>query len=189
MKRESNGRYILRLSLTLLIITSVMAALLAGVNAVTGPVIAARTAEKTRQAIAEVLPGVTGYSQIDFTDETGLVTRVYRESLSSGGYRYAVEVTPAGFGGTVTMLVGVGTDGSVLGVRIIDHSETVGLGAVAAADSAAGRAFRESFLGLTGTVAVTRDGSTVDALTGATVTSRAVCEGVSAALACVAGLS
>ena len=60
MKRESNVRYILRLSLTLLVITSVMAALLAGVTAVTAPIIAAQTAEKTRQAIAEVLPGVTG---------------------------------------------------------------------------------------------------------------------------------
>ena len=189
MKRESNVRYILRLSLTLLVITSVMAALLAGVNAVTAPIIAAQTAEKTRQAIAEVLPGVTGYSQIDFTDDTGLVTRVYRETLSSGGNRYAVEVAPAGFGGSITMMVGVDTDGSVLGVRVIDHSETAGLGAVAAADSAAGQAFRDGFLGQTGSVTVTKDGGTVDALTGATITSRAVCQGVNAALTCAAGLS
>ena len=61
-------------------------------------------------------------------------------------------------------------------------------GANAAADNAAGRSFREQFLGATGTLSVTKDGGAIDALTGATMTSRAVTQGVNAALACAEAL-
>ena len=97
-------------------------------------------------------------------------------------------MAPAGFNGTVTMMVGVDNDGKVTGISIISHTETAGLGATAAADTDAGRAFRDQFIGMSGTVSVTKDGGEVDALTGATITSRAVCKGVNAALACAANL-
>ena len=97
-------------------------------------------------------------------------------------------MTPAGFNGTVTMMVGVDNDGKVTGISIISHTETAGLGATADANTDAGRAFRDQFIGMSGTVSVTKDGGEVDALTGATITSRAVCTGVSAALACAANL-
>ena len=87
------------------------------------------------------------------------------------------------------MMVGVGNDGKVLGISIISHTETAGLGAVAAADTPAGQTFRSYFEGASGSVAVTKDGGTVEAITGATITSRAVCDGVNAALAAVASLS
>ena len=57
MKTESNVMYILRLAATLLIITSLVAAALAGVNGITSPIIAQKTAEKTQLAIQAVLPG------------------------------------------------------------------------------------------------------------------------------------
>lgn len=179
---KSTPLYIARLALTLLIITSVVAAALAGVNAVTAPVIAAITAEKTQAAIEAVLPG-GGEKVENFTDETGLVTTVY---ASQSGY--AIEVTPAGFDGTITMMVGVSKDGSVLGIDVISHTETAGLGAVAAAKNSAGESFRNQFAGLSGDLAVTKDGGAIDAITGATITSRAVTEGVNAALACAASL-
>lgn len=75
------------------------------------------------------------------------------------------------------MMVGVDNDGKVTGISIISHTETAGLGATAAADTDAGRAFRDQFIGMSGTVSVTKDGGEVDALTGATITSRAVCTG------------
>jgi electron transport complex protein RnfG len=86
------------------------------------------------------------------------------------------------------MAVGVDGAGQVTGVQIISHTETSGLGANAAANSAAGQSFRDQFLGATGQLAVTQDGGTIDALTGATMTSRAVTQGVNAALACAAAL-
>lgn len=182
MKKEATGLYILRLALTLLVITSVVAAALAGVNAITEPRIAEATAAKTQAAIETVLPG-GGEPVEDFTDETGLVSHVYASDTG-----YAVEVTPSGFGDTITMMVGIDREGNVLGISIISHAETASLGAVAAASTSAGIEFREQFTGASGSVAVTKDGGTIDAITGATITSRAVCTGVNAALACVAGL-
>lgn len=174
---------VLRLALTLLLITSVTAAALAGVNALTGPMIAQRTQEQTQAAIQAVLPGGSDREITDFTDETGLVQRIY-----AGKQGYAFEVTPKGFDSAVTMMVGIDTQGAVLGIDIISHTETAGLGAVAAADTPVGKAFRQQFAGAGESVMVTKDGGSVDVLTGATVTSRAICTGVNAALACAAGL-
>ena len=183
MKTESMVQFVLRLALTLLIITSVVAVCLAGVNAITAPAIDALNAQKTQEAIEAVLPGGYDSEITDYTDETGLVSKVY-----AGANGYAFEVTPGGFDNTITMMVGVGTDGSVLGISIVSHTETAGLGAVAAASTSAGEAFRGQFVGTSGSVAVTKDGGSLDAITGATITSRAVCTGVNAALACAANL-
>ena len=183
MKTENNVLYVLRLALTLLAITAVVAAALAGVNSITKPVIDRLTAEKTQQAIQAVLPGGYDSEITDYTDDTGLVSKVY-----AGGAGYAFEVTPGGFDNTITMMVGVDTEGKVLGISIISHTETAGLGAVAAAATPAGESFRNQFVGQSGSVSVTKDGGSMDAITGATITSRAICDGVNAALACAATL-
>ena len=181
MKTESTAKYVLRLAGTLLLITSVVAALLAGVNSITAPKIAELSAQKTQEAIEAVLPG--GGEEVAFTDDTGLVTTVYQ-----GEAGYAVKVAPVGFDSAITMMVGVDTEGNVLGISVIDQSETAGLVAVCAASTSAGEAFRGQFVGMSGEVTVSKDGGQVDAITGATITSRAVCKGVSAALACVANM-
>jgi electron transport complex protein RnfG len=180
MKRSSNTAFILRLSLTLLLICAVVAAALAAVNSYTAPIIAKQKEEKTRQAIEAVLPG--GGEEVEFTDETGMVTALYASDTG-----WAVQVTTNGFGGAVNMMVGIDKAGHVTGISIISHTETPSLGAVAAEDNAAGEAFRSQFAGLSGTLAVTKDGGTVDAISGATITSRAVVDGVNAALMCIAG--
>jgi len=181
MRTESTVKYILRISVTLLLITGIMAAALAGVNAITAPIIAEIQAEKTQKAVSAVLPG--GGEPIAFTDDTGLVTTVYASETG-----YAVEVTPIGFDNTITMMVGVDTEGKVLGISIISHTETAGLGAVAAATTSAGEAFRGQFVGMGADIAVSKDGGEVDALTGATITSRAICQGINAAVQCVGKL-
>ena len=183
MKTQNTALYVLRLALTLFAITAVVAAALAGVNSLTAPVIEALNAEKTEQAIETVLPG--GFEEVltDFDDQGGLVSKVYK-----GAAGYALEVLPSGFDNTITMMVGVDFEGKVLGISVVSHSETAGLGAVSAADTAAGRAFRGQFVGAGGSLAVSKDGGAIEAITGATITSRAVCAGVNAALACVAGL-
>ena len=181
MKTESSAAYIARLAITLLLITAVVAVILAGVNSVTAPRIADLNARKTQEAVEAVLPG--GGVEVAFTDSTGLVATVYQ-----GDAGYAVKVNPSGFNGTVSMMVGVDNSGSVLGISIISQTETAGLGAVSAADTSAGEAFRGQFAGMSGSVSVSKDGGQVDAITGATITSRAVCTGVNAALACVANM-
>ena len=183
MKKENTVLYVARLALTLLIIAAVMAAALAGINSITAPAIAKLNAEKTQQAIEAVLPG--GYDEeiTDYADATGLVSKVYK-----GANGYALEVKPAGFDNTITMMVGVDFEGKVLGISVVSHTETAGLGAVAAAKTSAGENFRGQFVGQSGSVTVSKDGGQIDALTGATITSRAVCAGVNAALAAVAAM-
>ena len=181
MKTESTVKFVLRLALTLLAITSVVAVALAGVNMITAPAIAELNAKNTQAAIETVLPGggeeVTDFPAVD------LVSKVYASETG-----YAVQVTPSGFDNTITMMVGVDKAGNVLGIDVISHTETAGLGAVADAGTPAGIAFREQFIGASGSVSVTKDGGQMDAITGATITSRAICVGVNAALDCVAGL-
>ena len=178
MKQNENiVMYVLRLAGTLLLICAVTAGLLAGVNAVTEPIIAELNAAKTQEAISAVLPGGFDSEITDFTDATGIVSKIYQ-----GANGYAVEVGPGGFDNTITMMVGIDNEGKVLGISVVSHTETAGLGAVAAAGTPAGIAFRDQFVGTSGSVSVTKDGGAMDAITGATITSRAVCVGVNAAL-------
>ena len=176
-------KYVLRLSLTLLAITAFVALALAGVNALTAEKIAQEKQAKMLAAMEQVLPGAQGLESVAFTDETGTVKTVYK--CEAG---YVVEVNPAGFGGTITMMVGILPDGTVNGVSVVSHTETAGLGSVAAANTAAGESFRQQFVGQSGQLAVDKDGGTIDSITSATITSRAVTAGVNAALAAVAGL-
>ena len=177
MKKENNALYILRLAVTLLAICAAVALALAGVNAITKDRIDAIQVEKTQKAIAEVLKDGETAMAVFLSDSTQGVISAYENENG-----YAVEVVSPGFNGDITMMVGVSHDGKVLGVSIISHAETAGLGAVADANSAKGQAFRDSFLGLSGSVSTSKDGGQADTITGATITSRAICDGVNAAL-------
>ena len=179
MKTENAVVYILRLTVTLLLICAVVAAVLAGVNSITKDAIAANQEKKTQDAIAVVLPGVTGLEKQTLTGDAGIVSEVYTD-----GESFAVKVLPAGFDGEITMMVGI-QNGEVTGISVISHTETPGLGAVAAAQNAKGEAFRGQFVGQSGTLAI---GDQIDAMSGATITSTAVVTGVNAALSYVASL-
>ena len=98
---------------------------------------------------------------------------------------YAVEVAPSGFGGAITMMVGVSVDGKVLGISIISHAETPGLGAVAAQNTDKGVAFRDQFVGLMEGITIGDGDNQIDSLSGATISSQAIVDGVNAALACI----
>ena len=177
---KNNVLYILRLTLTLLLITAVVAAALAGVNAITKDKIAAAQQEKANQAMKEVLPGYEGYAACGFTgSET--VKNVYLPA-GGDGTAYVVEVAPNGFGGEIVMMVGV-ADGKVTGVAVVSQAETAGLGAIVADKTEKGISFRSQFVDASGEVKVSKDGGTIEAITGATITSKAVAQGVTDALA------
>lgn len=164
-------KYILRLTLTLLLITAVVAGLLAFVNELTAGKIDELTRQKAEQAMREVLPA-QDYTPLDAALPQG-VTEAYR----AGDAGYVVRVAPNGFGGAIDLMVGVRADGTVNGVAVIAHSETASLGANCMREE-----FRAQYAGGAGPFAVGQDGGTIEALTGATVTSRAVTDGVNAAL-------
>lgn len=177
MKKDATVLYILRLALILLLITGVVAAALAAVNMLTKDRIAAVQEEKINAAILALFPDSTHVrrlAQTEYIDDTGLVAAVYQAADG-----WVMEVHPAGFGGKITMMVGV-KNNALTGLQVISHTETPGLGAVAADKGSAGQSFRDSFLGLSGTLSV----GNIDAISGATITSQAVINGVNAALAC-----
>ena len=176
-QNESLALYVGRLALTLLLITAVVAAALAGVNAITKDKIAAAQQEKANQAMKEVLPGYEGYAACGFTgSET--VKNVYLPA-GGDGTAYVVEVAPNGFGGEIVMMVGI-ADGKVTGVAVVSQAETAGLGAIVADKTEKGISFRSQFNEKSGQLTV---GKEIEAITGATITSKAVTDGVNAALA------
>ena len=136
--------YVLRLSLTLLLITALAAASLAYVNSITKDAIAENQLAKTNRAMSEVLPGAENIQKID--EGSGIVQGVYAAGEDSPVQGWAVLVAPnSGFGGEIRMMVGISAKGRLTGISIISHAETPGLGAVAAAKTPAGEAFRSSF--------------------------------------------
>ncbi len=178
MTAATSKGYLGRLTVTLLVICIVVSALLGLTNYITADKIAAINEENTAASMQEVLPA-DSYTEIPYTGSDPIVAAVYE----AAGAGYVVEVTPSGFGGEIDMVVGIASDGTVSGLSIISMSETSGLGANASRDS-----FRSQFVGKSGTLAVTKDGGEIDALTGATITSRAVTNGVNSALAVAAEL-
>ena len=167
----STGAYVLRLTLTLFLITTVVAGLLGLVNYMTADTIAEQIAQKAENAMRQVLEA-DSYEPLDVPEESA-VTAAYR----AGDKGYVVRVAPNGFGGAIDMMVGVDVSGAVTGVAIVSQSETASLGANCTRED-----FRAQFTGKTGTLSVSKDGGEIEALTGATVTSRAVTEGVNTAL-------
>ena len=170
-KSKSTGAYVLRLTLTLFLITTIVAGLLGLVNYVTADTIAEQIAQKAENAMRQVLEA-DGYEPLDVPEDSA-VTAAYR----AGDKGYVVRVAPNGFGGAIDMMVGVDVSGAVTGVAIVSQSETASLGANCTRED-----FRAQFTGKTGTLSVSKDGGKIEALTGATVTSRAVTEGVNTAL-------
>jgi len=94
-----------------------------------------------------------------------------------GDYAFAFEVASKGYGGEINMIVGISSFGDVTGVAIISMNETIGVGA-----KTRDPAFLEQFIGKRNGVSVGRGPYNVDAVTGATVSSRAIAAGVSEAL-------
>ncbi len=114
------------------------------------------------------------------------ISGVYEAQAGGETIGYCVEVNPSGFGGTLTMIVGINTDGTVAGAQVTAHGETPGLGAKAQTDPN----WITQFAGqpADGSLAVSKDGGTIEAITGSTITSRAVTLGVNTAANCVASL-
>ena len=165
------------LVVVLFLICLVTALLLGLTNMITAPYIRANEWKTTQEAMNAVLPA-DSYDEVEYTGGVATVDAVYK----AGDAGYVVQVAPSGFGGVLDVMVGVNTDGTCSGVSIISHSETSGLGANATKED-----FRAQFVGKAN-VAVTKDGGDIAALTGATITSRAVCDGVNAAIEAAASV-
>ena len=96
---------------------------------------------------------------------------------------YGVKVQSQGFGGIITMVVGVDLDGKVTGLAVLDHREDVRVGGMAVTPAALQR-----YVGRSGTLRTDGGWNSVDTVSGATATSKALTAGVNRALSIVANL-
>lgn len=177
---------ILKLAMVLFLICAVTAGILGVVNALTWERIDQITHQKEYEAYDAVLGSASGYTAVEF-DKAAFPT-VVSVNQSNDGNGYVVTSTFSGAQGSITMACGVGNDLKCTGISIIEHSETSGLGAVAASTSAAGEAFRAQFVGQDASIALSKAGGSIDALAGATITSNAVTNATATSIECVASL-
>ena len=160
---------IVKLGGILFAITFAVALLLAGANALTKDAIAENTKKAEALARQEVLPDATEFNEVN--DDIS-------EGLANGKpVGWCVKTNPIGFGGELSLMVGIKADGSISGVQILSHSETPGLGARADSDPD----WRKQYIGKQEGVGVKKSSpgeNDVQAITGATITSNAVTKGV-----------
>ena len=194
-KVDMDPKYITKLTVTLLVTCIIVAGLLGLVNGVTAGPIAQINQQKTEQAMAQVVSDPSSFQAVAelpqaavdaATAAGGTLTELY----DGQGAGYVLKVVASGSQGNIEMIVGVDGDGVVTGVSIVDNSETAGIGSKVMENEplASGTGVLDQFAGKSaadGTLAV---GTNVEAITGATVSTRGVTTGVNAALAAVAAL-
>ena len=133
------------------------------------------------ERLAQVMPAAASSSETPYRANGALsILAGYSEENELVGY--CVEVQAQGFGGVITMEVGVDLNGQVTGVAVTDHSESTGMGTMAMEN-----AQLRKYVGMSGTIR-TSGANSVDVVTGATATSEAITAGVNQALAIVANL-
>ncbi len=127
------------------------------------------------QLMQTLLPGSESFALEPYDGEDANIRSVHK-----GENGFVIETVTAGYAGDITMYVGVSNEGRVTGLVVRELSETFGLGANALTD----HVFLSQFLNTAGEAEV---GTNVDAITGATVTSKAITRSVNSAVAYVTG--
>ena len=165
------------MALYLTLVCLICAAVVGMAYAVTKEPIDAAARAKTTASIARVLPAFSATPQEGSIGVDGTDYKYYKVD----GAGYAIISPTSGFGGLLTLMVGIAEDGTVHNTTVLSHSETPGLGAKCTSDER----FLSQFQGLDPakkTIAVRKDGGDLDAITASTITSRAYALAVSNAV-------
>ena len=196
-KVDMDPKYIIKLTVTLFLTCMVVAGVLGWVNSITKDKIAAITWEKTVTAMKEVISADDFSDAMELTDDMtaaastagGTLDSAYEVVVNGENDGYAIKVVASGSQGNIEMVVGVDGAGTVTGVSIVDNSETAGIGSKVMDNEplASGVPVLEQFEGKSEADMPLTVGSNVDAISGATVSTKGVTAGVNAALA-VAGV-
>ena len=171
--------------LSLVIISMVAAGALAGVYILTEKNIALQEAQKQQAAILAVLP--EGCTVAEPEEVEGLT--IYKAFKDDQWIATAVETSEVGFDGPQVIMVGLDAEGKVLDYVVLKQTETPGLGAHIDhwfKDAIGNR----SIIGKkAGALAVNKDGGEVDAITAATISSRAFLKAINKAYNAIAAQS
>ena len=169
--------------LVLFCITLVSAACVGLVNMITVDPIAKAKEAAEKAALAQVLPAFDATEMSEHeADELAIVA--YKATKDGEVVGYAVKTaTKKGFSGMVKMMVGFDTKGTILNVNVLEQNETPGLGAKMTEE---GNPLLASVQGKDAAkvnFTVKKDGGDIDALTAATISSRAYADAVARAYA------
>lgn len=155
-------------------IAAVALILLGAVKGLSG-IAAANENKEMDEMLSTLLPGDTSFTWEEYEGEDENIQAVYK-----GETGFVIQTSAYGYAGNIVMMVGVSNEGTVTGLVVRDLSETYGLGANALTDTA----FLSQYLETAGDAEI---GKNIDAMTGATVTSKAVTRAVNSAVAYVTG--
>ncbi|MBO4915181.1 MAG: FMN-binding protein [Oscillospiraceae bacterium] len=186
------GKFILKVAGTLTAICLVVAALLGGVDSVTRDKIFEINNANTVKALKAVAADATDFPSVNVTGamtdaasaQGAKVTEAYEVKKSGEHIGYAFKIVASGSQGDIEMIVGVDADNAVTGVSIVDNKETSGLGSRVMENETlpSGVGVLDQFIGKSGAGSLTVGGN-IEAISGATVSSKGVTTGVNTALA------
>lgn len=171
---------------TLLAFCAVSALLLAGTDQITAPVIEQRNEKANNEARVQVLPEAKDFKEVDNSSykSAGVetISEVFEGANGSDEIGYTIKSKPSGYGGEIELTIGINKDGKITGVNVGNNTETPGLGA-----KAADPAFNGQYKGKEAKeLEVIKSGSPgenqIKAISGATITSKAVTNGVNDAI-------
>ena len=187
---------IIKPALILFMICACIAAALAYVNGVTRPIIDESVKLEKLEGLSKVIPDADKFSDpqsnqqlkdkgIETTDRIGNLFEGKKNDELIG---YVVEVSSKGYGGPINMLIGINLDQEIVGVIIASSNETPGLGS-----KASDKSFISQYFGLhEGEFRVVKGKAASDnyiqAISGATITSKAVTVGVNDAMTLVSSI-
>lgn len=180
-KKESSFK---NMTIALFVITAVAGLAMASVYSVTKEPIAISQKAKINNAIKMVIPEFeTILDTVLLPDDGKDSIRIHRLIKGAEKSGNAIETyTDKGFSGRFSLMVGFTPDGAISNIEVLEHKETPGLGTKMALP-----AFKDQFKGLKISdlpgeqLKVKKDGGTVDAITAATISSRAFCDAVNRA--------
>ena len=158
-----------------LTVTVLCAVLLSGISFALRDTAAERAQAEHIRIMQIILPGSTEFVVEPYVGEDVNIRCVHK-----GENGFVIETVTEGYAGDITMLTGVNKEGAVTGFVVLDMEETLGLGTGALTD----HRFLTQMLNTSGEAEV---GVNVDAISGATVTSKAVVRSVNSAAAFVTG--
>lgn len=164
----------LKLGATLLAITAIAGLILAFAHDITRAPIEAKAKADQAAAMKVVLEAEEFTDLDDITNEN--ITGLFEAKTGGNAAGYVFQVNSSGYGGKIELMVGINGEGAVSGIKILSHTETPGLGSKAEDPT-----FTAQFKGLPAETELAV-GSDIQAITGATITSKAVTNGVNTAI-------
>lgn len=179
---------IMKLGLILLIFTALAAGILALLNQSTKDIIAESKIQESNEARQEVLPTGKEFKELDesefkkLTKDSPTVEEIYTGLEGEEVIGYTIKTALSGYSGPVIVMTGINTEGIVTGMKVVSNTETPGLGANSSTPEFQDQYKDQSAEKEIELVKTSPAEGQVQALTGATITSKTVTDSVNEAI-------